>query len=203
MRQHSFARVIGRFEYDPPSGSIDYVVPAGTEAPPESDQNWDQRLRLVGYNADGQTLFTHPVQPLFNSCVQDRDAGTFEESIRSDSGLTKVSLWLGDVELDSFEPGAQPQVSPTLGPPGPDSHHLPIEAPGAPVGRGVTYTVQARPDDSDRWVTLGVGLASPAEASVNVNQFPGAGKLDVRVFQSDGFQERLVMEETRKFEEEA
>jgi len=50
----------------------------------------------------------------------------------------------------------------------------------------------------NRWQTIGIGLFSPS-TEVDVNQFPGAKAIELRVLQSDGFSEQEVFKETKTF----
>ena len=86
----------------------------------------------------------------------------------------------------------------TLAGAGPDApHRMLIESAALPTP-GVTYSVQAKPDSSATWMTLAVGLDAPT-SEVNINQFPGAKSIDVRVLRTDGFTETEVLRETRHF----
>jgi hypothetical protein len=60
---------------------------------------------------------------------------------------------------------------------------------------GITYTVQAKPKDSERWRMLAI---SPS-TGVDVNQFPGASGVDVGVLQSDGFAEKESFRDSKSF----
>ena len=63
----------------------------------------------------------------------------------------------------------------------------------APRREGVTYLIQARPDNSQTWNTLSIGGVTP-EFEIDKNQFPGATSLTVRVVQNAGFSRRIVEE---------
>ena len=59
---------------------------------------------------------------------------------------------------------------------------------------GVTYTVQARPGPDSHWQTVAVGRATP-DTEVDVNQFPSAERVEVRVLMTNGFEERALATE--------
>lgn len=57
----------------------------------------------------------------------------------------------------------------------------------------MTYTVQARAAGENVWQTLAVGRNAP-DIEVDVNQFPSAEKIQVRVLMTNGFEQRTVGE---------
>jgi hypothetical protein len=61
----------------------------------------------------------------------------------------------------------------------------------------VTYTVQAKADGAP-WRTVALGLPLPS-TDIDVNQFPGARRLEIRVLQSDGFEESEVFRQVNVF----
>jgi hypothetical protein len=53
-------------------------------------------------------------------------------------------------------------------------------------------------EGASNWQTLAIGLPSPT-THVDVNQFPGAKSVRIRVLESDGFSEDKIFEETKTF----
>jgi len=115
--------------------------------------------------------------------------------------LRSVSLLINQATVATFTRGAS--TSPraiVLGGPDPAAPHkfsLNMEE-ASPISPGVTYTVQARAEHDPIWQTLAVGLPQPT-TEVDVNQFPGAKSVNVRVLKSDGFAETQVFQDTKTF----
>jgi hypothetical protein len=132
-----------------------------------------------------------------------------------------VRLWINGQEVSKYEAGAPPAAGAPaaavgaggMAPGGADAS-LALEAAGADrphrrqlrMGagsqprRGVTYTVQVKPEGSDAWHTISVGRDTP-ETEIDRNQFPGSRKVDVRVLQTTGFDERVMAEKKFDLEE--
>lgn len=196
LDEGKFAHIVGTFDLHNATGTIDYVTPVtvGTV----SSAGTPTKLHLVGEGATG-VEFDMPVHPQRNSCAPDGATGTFEEYVPVTPGLMVVKLMVGDTVAAEYRRGADvpsPPVS-LAGASLDKPYKLLLQAAAQPTS-GVTYSVQARPDTSSSWMTLAVGL-DVANSEVNVNQFPGAKAIEVRVLRTDGFSETEVLRQTKTF----
>lgn len=190
--------ILGNLDLDARRGEISAVHPAA--GPIEHGETSDIRIRLRGLDSAGAKLFDQPVFPMINSCQPDAKRGTFEETVRLDSRLTRITLTIDGMQVDDFVPGKK--LSPGQvqfgAPAGFDGHRIGVTS-SAEAAANVTYTIQVRPEGSNFWQTVGIDLPRPDEGEVDINQFPGAAALDVRILQSDGFSEREIFSERRTF----
>ena len=200
VQKGDFAHVVGTFDLQQATGTIDYVTPVRVAA--DSVDVEDEGIHLVGENADHVRLFNKVVNPQRNSCAPQAKRGTFEEFVPVSPDLRTIKLMIADSVAAEFKRGDMAAAAGriALGPASAETpHHLALSSAVAVAPTpGVTYVVQAKAENSDQWQTLAVGLPTPS-AEVNVNQFPGAAKVDVRVLRSDGFSEAEVFRDTRTF----
>jgi hypothetical protein len=199
VQKGDFAHVVGTFDMVGRTGTIDYVTPVTTAV--ESADIEDEGIHLVGEDEHKAQLFDKLVNPQRNSCAPNKRFGTFEEFVPVSSGLKTIRLMIEGATAAEFSRGAPIAAGAiSMGAPDPNApHQIPLKAAAATaLAPGVSYAVQAKPSDSNVWQTLGVGLATPA-ANVDINQFPGARAIDVRVLQSDGFSEKEVFRDTKNF----
>jgi hypothetical protein len=195
----SFAHVVGTFDLEQGTGTIDYVTPVRV-ATESADVN-DEGIRLLGEDDANQKLFEKVVNPQRNSCAPHAQRGTYEEFVATSPNLRRIKLLInGAVAAEFVRGSARPAGSVTLGAPNPDApHRLAVAPSGMAPAPGVTYSVQAKPESSTAWQTLAVGLKTPS-TEVDVNQFPGAASVAVRVLRSDGFSETEIFHDTKRFE---
>jgi hypothetical protein len=199
MVKGNFAHVVGTFNLAERTGTIDYVTPVNVAT--ESSDLKDEGIHLIGEDAAKKLLFDKVVNPQRNSCAPDTQKGTFEEFVPVSPQLRSIRLAIGGSTAAEFSrgaksaPGAITFSAPNLDKP----NRLSLDAIVAvPTSQGVTYAVQAKAEGSDHWQTLAVGLPTP-NTNVDVNQFPGAKSVDVRILQSDGFSETEVFRDTKTF----
>lgn len=196
LHEGKFAHIVGTFDLHNSTGTIDYVTPVDIGI--VSHAGDASNLRLVGEGALG-VEFNMPVHPQRNSCAPDGESGTFEEFVPVTSGLKVVKLMVGGAVAAEYRRGADmPSPPVALAGASPDKPYKLLLTAAAQPTSGVTYTVQARPEASSSWMTLAVGL-DIANSEVNVNQFPGAKEIEVRVLRSDGFSETEVLRQTKTF----
>jgi len=195
----SFAHVVGTFDLVQGAGTIDYVTPVRIAT--ESDDVEDEQIHLIGENEAKQRLFDKPVNPQRNSCNPHAQKGTYEEFVPVVPSLHRIELSIKGVVVAQFIRGSAAAGSTVaFGAPTPTSpHRIPVAPTSAtaPV-RGVTYSIQAKPEGSAAWQTVAVGLPTPS-AEVDVNQFPGAKGVSVRVLRSDGFSETEIFQADKAF----
>jgi hypothetical protein len=196
LNEGKFAHIVGTFDLRQSTGTIDYVTPVEIATVPSD--GGASSLRLVGEGVSG-VVFDRPVHPQRNSCAPNAESGTFEEFVPVTPALTVVKLMVGATVAAEYRRGPQTPSPPvTLAGASPDKpYKLLIKAAAQPTS-GVTYSVQARTDSSTSWMTLAVGL-DVANSEVNVNQFPGAKQIEVRVLRTDGFSETEVLRQTKTF----
>jgi hypothetical protein len=195
----SFSYVVGTFDLTKRKGTIDYVTPVQTAI--DKPNYKDEHIHLVGEDDKGQQLFDVQVNPQRNSCAPHAQQGTFEEFVPVTPELRVIGLTIGGETAARFARGAKvPAAAVALGPPDPGApHRLPLVTTAEHAATpGVTYTVQAKAEGAANWQTLAVGLPNPT-TDVDVNQFPGAKGVRVRVLQSDGFSESQIYEDSKTF----
>jgi hypothetical protein len=201
LTKKDFAHVVGTFDLAARKGTIDFVTPVRTAI--DKPRLTDEGIHLIGENAAGGKLFDVQVNPQRNSCAPHAEQGTFEEYLPVTPELAVIRLTIRGDTVARFTRGTKPSVAAgalALGPPDPSRpNRLPLVATAEHAATpGVTYTVQAMAEGASSWQTLALGLKSPT-THVDVNQFPGAKSVRIRVLQSDGFSESQIFEETKKF----
>ncbi len=196
----SFAHVVGTFDLAQRTGTIDYVTPVRVAT--ETADLEDEGIRLVGEDEAKQKLFDKVVNPQRNSCAPHAQRGTFEEFVPISPSLRRIALLIkGAVAAEFVRGSATPGGAVAFGAPNADApNRFALTAGGgmAPAP-GVTYSVQAKPEGGMAWQTIAVGLKTPS-TEVDVNQFPGAKSVAVRVLQSDGFSETEIFHGTKQSE---
>lgn len=197
VERGSWVHVNGTFDFLVGQGAITAVQPAKTAF--RSIEGGHGRLRLKGYAADGTELFDEPANPRINSCAPTDEVGTFEEYLPVLAGLETIRLFVDGKETDRFTRGRRPQAAGVrLGTVPAGRHRIPVSTATEPAG-SVNYTIQARPTGDTVWQTIGVGLDSVDTSDVDVNQFPDAQSVEVRVLQSDGMTEQEIHREEIRF----
>jgi hypothetical protein len=192
-----FAHIVGTFDLGKSTGTIDYVTPVGTATEPAA--SGDEKIHLVGEGNRGQQIFDKAVNPQRNSCAPNSQRGTFAEFVPVSPELTKIRLTIAGTTVAEFFRGTKDAIRPLSLAVADRSapHRLALDNSMNPTA-GTTYIVQARADDDDAWQTLAVGLPTPS-TYVDVNQFPGAKRVQIRILQSDGFSETEVFNDTQTF----
>jgi hypothetical protein len=200
MPDNRLALVTGRFDLGKRYAHIDFVTPVALPSVPERSANEQSPLALRGIADNGDTQFQQPVKLLRNSCMPKADYGTFQEYVPTVASLARIQLLYDGEKMHEVDRAGHARPGPdtfVFGMPDPTkTNKLSLEAT-APVADGATFTIQARPEGTTRWFTLAVGKKDP-KAEVDLNQFPGASSVDVRVLRSDGFSESEVFSESRK-----
>lgn len=196
ITQGAFAHVTGTFDLKEKTGSIDYVTPVSTAT--AFLAGGDDRVRVVGLDRNNTVLFDQPANPRRNSCAPDATSGAFEEYVPVSAELALIRLYVDNELAAEYRRGETSTGAITLGAPAAGAGHRLTLASGLAPAPGVTYTVQARGSEQKRWQTIGIGLFSPS-TEVDMNQFPGAKAIELRVLQSDGFSEQEVFKETKTF----
>lgn len=195
----SYAHVTGTFDLEQKTGTIDYVTPVKVAVKPMDFT--DEGIRLRGMDGAGTQLFDKSVKPQRNSCAPHATTGTYDEYVPVTPELQQVELVIKQAVAARFKRGPQAQGAVVMGAPDPAApHRFSVRAAGAaaPAPTGVTYTVQAKAEQDPNWQTIAVGLNAPT-TEVDVNQFPGAKSVNVRVLQSDGFSEKQIFQDTKTF----
>jgi hypothetical protein len=193
----SYAHITGTFDLEHQTGTIDYVTPVKIAV--ESTSFAPEDIWLRGRDIDGKQLFQQAVRPQRNSCAPHAAAGTYDEYVPAKPELQQIELVIKEAVAARFKRGPKTQGAVVMGAADPASpHRLPVQASDAPPATGVTYTVQAKAEHDKNWQTIAVGLKTPT-TEVDVNQFPGAKGVNIRVLQSDGFSEKQIFENTKTF----
>jgi hypothetical protein len=198
----AFAHVVGTFDLTSRIGTIDYVTSVKVAQRRDEADEDGQLLHLRGLTAEGKVVFDVAVHPQHNSCAPDLSRGTFEVIVPAHPELQRLVLEIEGEPAASFRRGDRAGESAlSLGPPDPaEPNRMRINAvSGAAPSEGVSYTVQAKASEAGRWETIAVGLPVP-DSSVDINQFPGANEVEVRVLRSDGFSEDVIFQERRRFQ---
>lgn len=193
-----WVQVLGTFDFWVGQGAITSVQPAKIAL--KETQGGHDRVHLKGYSGDGRELFDETANPMYNSCEPREDTGTFEEFLPLTDDLLEIRLLIDGKEVAKFTRGRSADTAgikfgaaSTLKP-----HRIPIASETVEV-ENVTYTIQARPNGDPQWQTTGIGLPTIEAGELDVNQFPGAERIEVRILQSDGFTEREIHREMLSF----
>ena len=198
VQQGKWAQVVGSYDLEAKTGSITSVQPTTLAFAPL--EGGDDRVRVMGFGTGKSPLFDLAVNPLRISCGDAGNELMFEEFVPVTKRLKTVRLYVDGTEVARYEAGASPPPRRmSLGSRDAKApNRLSMRAEVAPTP-GVSYTVQVRPEGDERWQTIGAGLERPDATNVDINQFPGAKRLDIRVLQTDGFSSEEVFRETKAF----
>lgn len=204
ISQDSFVNVIAQVDPRSGAGKILYVNPSSNVV--VSDDPVESDFELVVEGADGSELrrVRAPVLML-SGPGEPASAALIQQDIEFAEGARRIRLLFRDEEKDRFEPPPLAEVPEPVdyAPPEPVGPNKRTFRPGTPVTPrdGVTYTVEARREGDPSWYAIAVGQPTP-EFQLDRNQFPDAGKIDVRVWRSTGFEEKIVAEEHVSLEDE-
>jgi hypothetical protein len=191
-----FVHIIAAVNLRAGTGEILSVTPTGG-AMQYSGSNEDS-VELQVQDAAGHILFSKKSRVLLNSEGDpDARAGLINEAVPVTQGMQEVLLLINGQVASRYIAGRLDLPSDArivlseARLPSPNRRAL----TGPPEARrtGMTYTVQARAVGEKVWQTLAVGRSVP-DIEVDVNQFPSAEKVQVRVFMTNGFEQRLVGE---------
>jgi hypothetical protein len=191
IREHKRAQVLGTFDLEAGQAQITSVQPA--LAASRSIEGGEERIRIKGFDQVGRELFDLAVNPMHNSCAPRQDAGSFEEFVPVTDDLQIIRLFVDGEETANFVPG-RPVAAAAVRfgvAPADKPHVIPLSGATAPADN-VSYTVQARPAGEALWQTVGIGLPTIEAGEIDINQFPGAEKIEVRILQNNGFSETEV-----------
>lgn len=194
-----WAQVLGAYDLEAGQAQITSVQPATSGA--RSLSGGEERVRVKGFNQTGDELFDLAVNPMQNSRAPRPNAGTFEEFILVTDDLKVIRLYIDGEEAADFVPGSPAPVAGThLGSAPEDRPHvIPLTGAATSSATNVSYTIQARPNDDTLWQTIGIGLPTIEAGEIDINQFPGAKTIHVRILQNDGFSETEVYRDTITF----
>lgn len=206
-----FAHVVASIDTATGEGRIRYVLPAKKrtgsvdQAGPDAA---DKQVRLVLKDAAGKEIGRVQPELRFEACheAEQPHRAIIQQDIVVSDALSAIELEYQGKTVDTFHAGPQEAVdhqfreTATFGLPLPgDPSKLSVGTASIDSRAGVSYMVQAKPDNADHWQTLAVGQPTP-DFVVDKNQFPGASELEVRVTQNAGFQSRTVDQRTIKLE---
>jgi hypothetical protein len=200
MEYGDWAQVIGTYDLAARHGAILSMQPSKVAF--ASIEGGEDRVRLKGLDENGQELFDLAVNPMTPSCGTPGESRMFEEFVPVQEQLKLVRLYIDGVETAAYAPGRpQPAVKVSLGQPLADKlHRIPIETDApAPVEANVSYLLQVRPGGDSRWHTMATGMDRPDAVEVDVNQFPGAKSLEIRVLRTNGLETTTILETQRVF----
>lgn len=192
-----FVHVVATVNLREGTGEILYVNPT-TTAPALAAPN-KHGVELQALDANGRVLVTNKPQVLFEGRHDDPlpRAGLVSADLPFVPGMQEVRLLINGQVASRHVAGAMDPLADAaivLGGPPPDSpNRRTLSAPPEARRGGVTYTVQARAQGQAAWQTLAIGRSTP-DVEVDVNQFPQADKIRVRVLMTNGFEQRLVAE---------
>lgn len=192
-----WAQVVGVYNLETRKGEISSMMPARIAF---ASEGGEERVRLRGLDVSGETLFDLAVNPLTPSCGVVGDQRSFEEYVPVAPELVTVRLYIDGKPAADYAPGSPKRRGKlAMGSLSEGGHRLSIE--GDVVEEpGVTYVLQVRPEGDKRWHTMAAGLPRPDVAAVDINQFPGATALDVRVLRNNGLETTEVLNERREFD---
>ena len=177
-------QVVGVFDSQEKTGEIFGLQPAPTEHDNPVAEGTDLSLAVLDQNED--VLSEVAVKPEFGSCGDEVQVGTFQVFVEAPADARSVSLRFKGEEISRMAPGPAEQAVEHFGLGAREAHVVPLEQSG-PADPNATYTLQAREKGTNIWETIDIGLDRPDAGRVDLNQFPGAGAIEVRVLKSSGF----------------
>jgi hypothetical protein len=191
-----FVHIVASVNLDAGTGEILYVNPAG--AAMEGSASNEHGVELQVTDAAGQILFSKKPQVLLNSEGNPNSrTGLVNEAVPFTKGMHEVLLMMNGQIQSRFVAGQADlpaDASITLNQAQPSSpNRRALTGPPEARQSGMTYTIQARAAGDKVWQTLAVGRSVP-DIEVDVNQFPAAKKVQVRVLMTNGFEARFVGE---------
>lgn len=197
-----FAHVVATVDPTEHSGQILYINPSNIQSNLSPLGGLDRGdIALVLRNSDGVEIRRIIPEVRYDACSSPDDPhiGLIQQDVELPEGLASLELVQGEEVLDVFE-ATPPEEAPAL------ADGMTLEAPLAGAGHrrsgfsglveaqaGVTYLIEARPDNQGPWSTLFIGRKTP-DFEIDKNQFPGARKLSVRVVQNAGVTRRVIDE---------
>lgn len=198
MEYGDWAQVIGTFDLEARRGQILSMLP--TKVAFASLEGGEERVRLKGFGPSDQVLFDLAVNPMTTSCGVQGSERMFEEYVPVTAALEYLRLFVDGTEASGYAPGSTPPAPEIsfAAPAVEKLHRIPLTADAAPEPN-VSYILQVRPEGDSRWHTMAVGLPRPDAADIDVNQFPGASALEVRILQNNGKETSEVFHERRAF----
>lgn len=198
MDYGNWAQVVGKYDLSTRKGEIVSMLPATVAF--ASIDGGEERVRLKGFDEEHTALFDLAVNPMTASCGKSGTDHMFEEFVPVTPSLKDVKLFIDGAEVSSYVPGAaEPRghlklASALVERP----NRIPLTG-NVSAEANVSYTVQVRPHGDTRWHTMATGLAQPDMVDVDINQFPGASAIEVRVLRTNGLETVRVFEEQRQF----
>jgi hypothetical protein len=198
--QTQLINVIATINLTKVSGKIEFVHPlqqgelSGSE--PES------RVMLRFKRADGQMLHEYPVGVKIDSCLDPGadNTGLVDARFAIEPDARVIELVIDGVVVDSFRADATEPSVHSLRRLGAEEGNDALAWEGtAETSENVTYTVQASTDEGRSWITLAVGLKTPAY-TLDRRNFEGATQVQVRVIATNGFTQSVVTNEPFQLE---
>lgn len=202
IEQTRLAHVVATIDTTAQSGRILYVNPSNVRSSKDPLQGLARsEVALVLRDASGIEIGRVYPEIRYDACAgrEPELPGLIQQDVEVPTNLARIELVQGDTVLDSFHRAADVPAPEVAG-------GMTLEraltngdtrsgfSASVTPQEGVTYTVQARPDNSQSWNTLSIGRKTP-DFEIDKNQFPGATSLHVRVIQSAGFARRVVDEQ--------
>lgn len=196
LTRGQFVHVVAVVNFDAGTGEIRYVNPAKVATERAVSNEFGVELQFK--DADGQLLSSHQPQVLLDS--EDRTnahAGLVSHNAPFVQGMKEVLLLINGQVKSRYTAGdirlpAMPEIMLVDAEPG-KPHRRRLTGAQDAQRSGITYTVQARPAGEVSWQTISAGRSVP-DSEINVNQFPGAQKIEVRILMTNGFEELIIAE---------
>ncbi|WP_299810303.1 hypothetical protein [uncultured Roseibium sp.] len=177
-------QAVGIFNRADNSGQFVAVQPAKESYVPQ--QRPESALKVSVETEDGRRLAEIPVTPDFGSCDDVVDEGTFQTFFELPEGTKVLRLMHDGQELAVFSTSPPGAAAESFGLGLRRGHSVPLTQTGS-ADPNATYTLQAREKGGSLWQTLDIGLDRPDAGQVDLNQFPHADAIEVRVLKSTGF----------------
>jgi len=183
---NNWIQVVGIYNRVDNSGEFIGIQPAENVNAPQNLPN--TQLVISVENEGGEHLGRVPVTPNYGSCNDVVNEGTFQTFIELPINTSVLRLLHDGQQLAIYR---APILSPTSSPESfglgvRTDHSVPLTQSSSAEPNS-TYTVQARERGSSIWQTLDIGLDRPDKGVLDLNQFPGAAVIEVRVLKSSGF----------------
>lgn len=209
---NAFVHVIANIDISSGQGSIDYVLPSRMRT--GSDElagavPGDDKVRLVLRDASGTEIGSVRPELRFEACDDGEKPhrALIQQDIGLSVGLAEIDLEFMGNTVDVFRSEQATPIDEQFR----ETAASGIPMPGSPdklvlgtekitTRPGVSYMVQAKPNNADQWQTLSIGKSTPGFV-IDKNQFPGASTLEVRITQNAGFESQTVDQRIIKLDE--
>lgn len=206
VKTGKYVHVVATIDVKTGEGHIHYVNPVSKVM--ETDAKTNPSVEVVVRDKKGAELYRKNVVVRRSSPEpeQSNDVGLVQADIPRMAKMASVALLFKRKQVDEYIAGGAAPAGQAAGgmtlnlggaaPAARNRRPLTIaELDGIAPVSGVTYTVQVKPPGQESWNTIAVGRPAPS-IDIDRNQFPGVGRVDVRVMRTNGFDQEIIATDT-------